>query len=130
MKTETLRPADEEGASLSASADFVSSEYNDSPSPLLVTLAALPIGARLVLRCRTDWRTATVSFIADERITLTVHAPSGKTYRVRRPHDEPLRFDGAIPLLESAPRRKRTSDDEENAHAFWRAGLARYDVRW
>jgi hypothetical protein len=79
------------------------------------TLGSLPIGARLILRCRADWRTATVASIEAERVVLTVASPTGHTYRVRRPHDAPLNFDGQIPIL---------------GEGSWRAGLARYDVRW
>ncbi|MBA2341784.1 MAG: hypothetical protein H0V88_15450 [Pyrinomonadaceae bacterium] len=82
------------------------------------TLAALPLGARLMLRCRADWRDATIISVAPDRITLSVNAPSGRTYRVRRPADAELWFDGAMPVL-----------GDENK-GTWRAGLARYDARW
>lgn len=81
-------------------------------------LGALPLGARLVLRCRKDWRTATIVRIELEKITLSVSSPTGRTYRMRRPPDAPLTFAGSIPLLGDA------------ASSCWRAGLARYDVRW
>lgn len=45
----------------------------------------------------------------------TLGSPSGHTYRLRRPPDALLSFDGAIPLLGEGP---------------WRVQLARYDVRW
>jgi hypothetical protein len=99
-----------------------------SPSPAIetpveaaaavMTLGALPLGARLVLRCRKDWRTATVVSIELEKITLSVNSPTGRTYRMRRPPDAPLIFDGSVPLL------------GETASSCWRAALARYDVRW
>jgi hypothetical protein len=79
------------------------------------TLAQLPLGARLILRCRKDWRLATVAMIAPDAITLAVCSPSGHSYRVRRPHDAALTFDGAIPVLGTGG---------------WRASLARYDARW
>jgi len=82
------------------------------------TLATLPLGAHLILRCRKDWRTATVVRIELEKITLSVSSPTGRTYRMRRPPDSPLTFDGSIPLLGQTPA------------SCWRAGLARYDVRW
>jgi len=85
----------------------------------ITTLAALPLGAHLVLRCRKDWRTATVVRIEPEEITLSVSSPTGRTYRMRRPPDAPLTFDGSIPLLTG-----------QTASSCWRAGLARYDVRW
>ena len=80
-----------------------------------VTLATLPIGARLILRCRIDWRDATVVRVACDGVTLSVGSPSGRTYRVRRPLDAQLSFDGLIPVL---------------GEGSWRAGLARYDARW
>ena len=81
------------------------------------TLGSLPVGARLILRCRADWRAATVASFepALARVVLNVASPTGHTYRVRRPHDSPLAFDGGIPVL---------------GGGGWRAGLARYDVRW
>lgn len=81
------------------------------------TLGGLPVGARLILRCRADWRTATVAFLdaANGRVVLNVASPGGHTYRVRRPADSPLAYDGHFPVLGEGP---------------WRAGLARYDVRW
>lgn len=82
------------------------------------TLGALPLGAHLILRCRKDWRTATVVRIEPEKITLSVSSPTGRTYRMRRPPDAPLTFHGQIPLLDAGK------------PSCWRAGLARYDVRW
>lgn len=79
------------------------------------TLGSLPVGARLILRCRADWRTATVAFFEPGRVVLNVASPTGHTYRVRRPHDAALNFDGHLPVL---------------GEGCWRAGLARYDVRW
>ena len=96
----------------------------DGPFPstdeTVLTLGSLPLGARLVLRCRKDWRTAAVAaFEHDlERVVLTVASPSGHNYRVRRPADSPLAFDGAIPIL------------SDRGPDVWRVSLARYDARW
>lgn len=79
------------------------------------TLARLPIGAHLILRCRKDWRDATVVAVTTEAVTLSVGAPRGRTYRVRRPPDASLSFEGGIPVL---------------GEGSWRAGFARYDMRW
>jgi len=86
----------------------------DEPAP---TLGSLPVGARLILRCRADWRAATVAAFdaAKARVVLSVASPGGHTYRVRRPADAPLAHDGHFPVL---------------GEGSWRAGLARYDVRW
>jgi hypothetical protein len=81
------------------------------------TLGSLPVGARLILRCRADWRAAAVAGFEHERgrVVLSVASPGGHTYRVRRPSDSPLAHDGHLPVL---------------GEGQWRAGLARYDVRW
>ncbi|MFN2454279.1 MAG: hypothetical protein ABR577_08665 [Pyrinomonadaceae bacterium] len=85
----------------------------------VLTLGALPVGARLVLRCRKDWRGATVIAVSPEKITLAVGSPSGHTYRVRRPPDAALILDGSIPVL-----------CEGATSATWRAGFVRYEARW
>ena len=81
------------------------------------TLGSLPVGARLILRCRADWRAATVASYEPDtaRVVLNVASPNGHTYRVRRPADATLTYDGHLPIL---------------GEGQWRAGLARYDVRW
>ena len=86
--------------------------------PETLTLGALPVGARLVLRCRKDWRAATVAAFEPDGVRLNVASPSGHAYRVRRPHDAPISFEGAIPLLGEIPQ------------TGWRPALARYDARW
>lgn len=78
-------------------------------------LASLPTGARLILRCRKDWRDATIVAVSLEAVTLSVTSPTGRTYRLRRPPDSPLSFDGSIPIL---------------GEGRWRTGRARYDSRW
>jgi hypothetical protein len=81
----------------------------------VLTLGDLPVGARLILRCRKDWRDATVTAVSLETITLSVGSPSGHTYRVRRPHDSLLSLDGSIPVM---------------GEGIWRAGRVSYDLRW
>jgi len=81
----------------------------------VLALGDLPVGARLILRCRKDWRDAVVAAISIEKITLSVSSPSGHTYRVRRPSDSILSLDGSIPVL---------------GEGCWRAGRVQYDVRW
>ena len=86
-------------------------------APPAATLGSLPVGARLILRCRADWRAATVAAFEPgvARVVLNVASPTGHTYRVRRPADTALVYDGHFPVL---------------GEGQWRAGLARYDVRW
>jgi hypothetical protein len=81
------------------------------------TLGSLPVGARLILRCRADWRAATVAAYEAGlgRVILNVASPKGGTYRVRRPAESQLSYDGHVPLL---------------GEGQWRAAFARYDVRW
>jgi hypothetical protein len=81
----------------------------------VLTLGSLPVGARLILRCRKDWRDASVTAISLEAITLSVGTRSGHTYRVRRPPASQLFLDGSIPVL---------------GEGCWRAGRVQYDLRW
>ncbi len=81
-------------------------------------LNSLPIGSRLIVRSRTDWRFAAVSKISEERIVLTVCSPSGRTYRLRREMDTEILIEGSIPSL--------VYDEPED----WRENLSGYDHRW
>jgi hypothetical protein len=89
-------------------------EFSEETENVL-TLGSLPVGARLILRCRKDYRDASVAAVSEEAITLSVGSPSGHTYRVRRPHDSQLSLDGSIPVL---------------GEGSWRATRVRYDLRW
>lgn len=123
MSTTFERPPDDPAATLAL---ITSGGLAPSPAveaaaevaAIRTTLGELPLGAHLVLRCRKDWRTATVVRIELDKITLSVSSPTGRTYRMRRPPDAPLTFDNSIPLLDAGK------------PSCWRAGLARYDVRW
>jgi hypothetical protein len=125
VSTTFERPPDDSAATLTTL--ITSGGLDSSPAveaaveaaAILPTLGALPLGAHLILRCRKDWRTATVVRIELDKITLSVSSPTGRTYRMRRPPDAPLTFDHHIPLL-----------DAGKPSSGWRAGLARYDVRW
>lgn len=83
-----------------------------------ITLDSLPIGARLLVRSKKDWRNAVISKIADERILLIVCSPLGRTYRLSRKANAEIIFDGKIPLL------KIDSDED------WRDNFSQYDIRW
>lgn len=107
------RPSPAEDVALKATLpDGLSSSQTPSSTK---TLAALQVGARLILRCRKDWRDATVVAVSIEHVTLSVCAPRGRTYRVKRSPDMPIFEDGSIPVL---------------GEGAWRAGLVRYDARW
>ena len=83
-----------------------------------ITLQQLPVGSRLIVRSKLDWRFAAVSKIVEERVVLTVCSPSGRTYRLRRDLDCELMMEGTIPIL--------AYDETDN----WRDNFSRYDVRW
>ena len=83
-----------------------------------IALNQLPIGSRLLVRSRVDWRFASVSRITDERVVLTVCSPSGRTYRLRRELDTTITFEGTIAVLPF----DKTED--------WRDNFGRYDHRW
>jgi hypothetical protein len=112
---ETLLSADVERPPGVALADAPGGLDVSKESENVLTLGSLPVGARLILRCRKDWRDASIAAISEEEITLSVGSPSGHTYRVRRPHNCPLSLDGSIPVL---------------GEGGWRSLRARYDIRW
>jgi hypothetical protein len=88
------------------------------PAENQIALNSLPIGARLLVRSRKDWRTAAVSKIVEDRVVLTVCSPTGRTYRLRRELDTEIFFEGIIPILKY--------DLPEN----WRDNFTPYDHRW
>ena len=83
-----------------------------------VMLSELPVGSRLVVRSKVDWRFAAVSKVVEERVVLTVCSPKGGTYRLRRQSDTILIRDGLLYVL--------PSDCEDT----WRDNFGRYDSRW
>jgi len=111
-------PAD----ALSATAGGPFSQVEDAAEETAAaTLGSLPTGARLILRCRADWRAATVAGFEPDtaRVVLNVASPNGHTYRVRRPADSELNADGPFQVLGPA-----------GSVGAWRACFARYDLRW
>lgn len=83
-----------------------------------ITLGALPVGARLLVRSRKDWRSAVVSRFFEDKATLIVCSPTGRTYRLRRILESEIIFDGKIPIL------KIEAPDN------WRDNFTKYDLRW
>ncbi len=81
-------------------------------------ISDLPIGSRILYRAKDDWRSAVVSKFDEEKATLIVCSPTGRTYRLRRELDAKVLFDGAMPYLKRA------------ARGNWRESLADYDTRW
>jgi len=88
------------------------------PAETQLALNSLPIGARLLVRSRKDWRTAAISKIVEDRVVLTVCSPTGRTYRLRRELDTEIFFEGIIPILKY--------DFPED----WRENFTPYDHRW
>ncbi|MGH7783533.1 MAG: hypothetical protein ACREO5_06815 [Candidatus Binatia bacterium] len=88
------------------------------PAQTQIALNSLPIGARLLVRSKKDWRTAAVSKIVENLIVLTVCSPTGRTYRLRREPNSEIFFEGTIPILKP--------DLTEN----WRENFSLYDHRW
>jgi hypothetical protein len=86
--------------------------------PTEIMLSSLPVGSRLLVRSRQDWRFAAVSKVVDQRVVLTVCSPKGGTYRLRRDTETILVRDGILYVL--------PYDCEDN----WRDNFTRYDVRW
>jgi hypothetical protein len=83
-----------------------------------LTLALIPLGGRLLVRSKTDWRYAVVARIADDKITLSVASPKGGSYRLRRVPESAISYDGRIPYL--------CCDSLDT----WRENFSTYDVRW
>ncbi len=90
----------------------------ETPEISQTVLGELPIGGRLLVRSKKDWRVAAVSRITEEKVTLIVCSPFGRTYRLHRKLDSEIVFDGKIPILKYAL--------EEN----WRDNFSTYDIRW
>ncbi len=80
-------------------------------------LADLQIGARLLIRSKKDWRSAVISKVIEETVTIIVASPSGYSYRLRRNLNTEIFFDGEMPIL-------------ENSNENWRDNFTKYDFRW
>lgn len=85
---------------------------------ILKTLRDLPTGARILVRTKNDWRTAVVCRFSEEKATLAVCSPSGRTYRLHRLLESEVIFDGFVAIL------KIESGDT------WRENFSKYDCRW
>ncbi len=83
-----------------------------------ITLGDFPLGGRLLIRSRKDWRVAVVARKTEEFISISVASPTGYNYRLRRAADIHVSYDGLIPFIHS-----------ENTE-LWRENFSSYDVRW
>lgn len=80
-----------------------------------INLSSLPVGAKLLVQCKKDWRMAVISVNTGEKIVLQICSPSGRTYRKKCTVETILFFDGAFHLL---------------GEGLWREQLVKYDHRW
>jgi hypothetical protein len=88
------------------------------PSGVSTTLGHFPVGCRLLVRSKKNWRFAVVCRKTEEFISLSVASPKGGTYRLRRAADIEINFDGAVPYLVA------------NETDGWRENFSPYDLRW
>ena len=82
------------------------------------TLGDLPVGSRIVVRSRIDWRPAAIARVSEDKVVLTVLSPSGCSYRLRRDPASAVNYDGAIAVL--------LADHADT----WRENFTPFDVRW
>jgi len=78
----------------------------------------MQVGSRLLVRSRVEWRHASISKLADEKVVITVCSPGGRTYRLRRKADAEVSLNGPIAILIAD-----YGDD-------WHSNFSNYDTRW
>ena len=84
-----------------------------------MTLGEFPIGGRLLVRSKKDWRVAVVSRKSEDGVvSISIASPSGYCYRIRRNVEVSVTFEGGIAYL--------PKDDSEP----WRENFTGYDTRW
>lgn len=80
-----------------------------------IALSTLPVGAKLLVQCKNDWRMAVVSANVEGKTILRICTAKGRTYRKSCAAETHIVYDGSIPLL---------------GEGFWREELVKYDFRW
>ncbi len=88
------------------------------PSETVTTLGQLPVGCRLLVRSKKNWRFAVVARKTEEFISISVASPTGYNYRLRRAAELEVSGNGPIPCLIS----------KEND--MWQENFSSYDQRW
>lgn len=78
----------------------------------------MPLGGRILIRSRVDWRTAVISRITDDGVTLSVASPKGRNYRLRRTREHAVGVVNGLHFLVS-----------ENVEK-WNDNFTVYDYRW
>lgn len=81
-------------------------------------LGDLPLGSRLLYRAKSEWRSAAIARFGEEKATLTICSPSGRTYRLSRQLEAEIIFIDNLPVLRS------DYPDE------WIENYTTYDQRW
>ena len=81
-------------------------------------MGEIPLGGRILVRSKTDWRTAVVSRIAEGQITLSISSPRGRNYRLRRTEEAIVIRFGQLAIL-------KYEQPED-----WRQKFSPYDRRW
>lgn len=88
------------------------------PAEVIVRLSQIPIGGRLMVRSRVDWRTAVVAKHGEEKTTLAVTSAKGRCYRLFRAADAEVLIEGNVAVLSS------------DAADRWRENFLKLDSRW
>lgn len=83
-----------------------------------LTLGEFPLGGRLLVRSKKDWRVAVVARKTEEYVSISIASPTGYNYRTRHTVETELLFDGRVHFLNKY-------DTEP-----WPENLTGYDVRW
>ncbi len=83
-----------------------------------ILLSELPVGTRLLIRTKKDWRSAVISRVGETDVALRVCCSSGRTYWTKRASEMSVVREENIFRLE-------TIADED-----WRANFAKFEVRW
>jgi hypothetical protein len=83
-----------------------------------ISLSDLPVGTRLLIRTKTDWRSAVISRVGESGVALRVCCSSGRTYRTKRASEMSVVAEQNIFRLETIV--------EED----WRANFAKFEMRW
>ena len=81
-------------------------------------LSDLPLGGRLLIRSRTNWRVGVIASIAVDVITISVASPKGRNYKIRRDPQNSIAITKGFCFL------------GEGKVEEWTENFAIYDPRW
>lgn len=78
--------------------------------PETLKLSDLPLGGRLLVRSKTEWRNAAITRKDDERIAISVESRRGRTYKIfRHPETEVAKDEMLCYLVCGDPPNLRTN---------------------